>query len=41
VSVKNLFNESVKREGTQASNAGANTFNEPERSFLLSATYQF
>ncbi len=41
VSVKNVLKESIKREGTQSSTAGANTYNEPERSFLLSATYQF
>ncbi|MCU4676527.1 FepA family TonB-dependent siderophore receptor [Catenovulum sp. 2E275] len=41
LSVKNFINTEIKREGTQASNAGANTYNEPGRSFLISATYQF
>lgn len=41
LSVKNLFDTDIKREGTQTTNAGANTYNEPGRSFLLSATYQF
>lgn len=39
-SVKNLFEEKIRREGTQT-NAGANTYNEPGRSFLLAATYRF
>lgn len=39
-SVKNLLDKSVKREATQA-NAGANTYNEPGRSFLIAATYKF
>lgn len=39
-SVKNLFDKEVFREGTQTS-AGANTFNEPGRNFLVSATYNF
>ncbi|QJR80792.1 FepA family TonB-dependent siderophore receptor [Alteromonas pelagimontana] len=39
-SVKNLFDKSVKREGTTLS-AGANTYNELGRSFLVAATYHF
>lgn len=39
-SVKNLLDKSIKREATQ-SNAGANTYNEPGRSFLVAATYTF
>lgn len=39
-SVKNLVNEQLKREGTQT-NAGANTFNEPGRSFLFAVNQTF
>ena len=39
-SVKNLVDEQVKREGTQT-NAGANTFNEPGRSFLFAVNQTF
>ncbi len=39
-SVKNLLNTSVKREGTSL-NAGANTYNEPGRSFLAGFTKKF
>ena len=38
--VKNLFDKTILREGTQT-NAGANTYNEPGRNFLVSATYHF
>jgi len=41
LSVKNFINTDVRREGTQASSAGANTFNEPGRSYLVSANYTF
>ena len=40
ISVKNLFDKTILREGTQT-NAGANTYNEPGRNWLLSATYHF
>ncbi|MBU2978296.1 FepA family TonB-dependent siderophore receptor [Alteromonas sp. C1M14] len=40
LSVKNLLDKEIYREGTQT-NAGANTYNEPGRSWLLSATYHF
>ena len=39
-SVKNLLDKSIFREGVQAT-AGANTYNEPGRSFLLAASYRF
>lgn len=39
-SVKNLLDKRILREGVQAT-AGANTYNEPGRSFLLAATYRF
>lgn len=40
LSVKNVLDKEIYREGTQT-NAGANTYNEPGRSWLLSATYHF
>lgn len=38
--VNNLFDKSIKREGT-ANNAGANTFNEPGRAYYISLTGSF
>ena len=39
-SIKNLFKTEIKREGTSL-NAGANTYNEPGRSFLVGFTKKF
>ncbi|UTF59412.1 FepA family TonB-dependent siderophore receptor [Gilvimarinus sp. DA14] len=40
LSVKNLVNDQLKREGT-STNAGANTYNEPGRSYLVSLSKTF
>ncbi|WP_020211059.1 FepA family TonB-dependent siderophore receptor [Gilvimarinus chinensis] len=40
LSMKNLINDQLKREGT-STNAGANTYNEPGRSYLVSLSKTF